>query len=51
MREIVRQRMSRIRPGYDVVFIARPPLVTASHEELVRAVETLLRRAQLWLEE
>jgi len=51
LREIVRQRMAHIRPGYDVVFIARPSMVHASHEDLVRAVETLLRRAHLWVEE
>jgi len=48
LREIVRQRQHHIRPGYDVVFIARPPMMRASHEELVRAVVTLLQRARLW---
>ncbi len=50
MREIVRQRMAHIRPGYDVVFIARRRLVNASYEELVAAIESLLRRANLWIE-
>ncbi len=48
LREIVRQRMTYIPPGYDIVFIARPRLVTATHAELVQAVEDVLRRARLW---
>lgn len=48
LREVVRQRQHQIRPGYDLVFIARPPIVRASHQELVQAVENLLQRAQLW---
>ncbi len=50
LREIVRRRQHHIRPGYDVVFIARRPIVNSTHEELVRAVETLLRRSRLWQE-
>ncbi len=49
LREIVRQRQHAIRPGYDIVFIGRRPIVNASHAELVQAVETLLRRAKLWV--
>ncbi len=49
LREIVRQRQNNIRPGYDLVFIARRPIVKASHPDLVAAVETLLRRANLWI--
>lgn len=48
LREIVRQRQNSIRPGYDLVFIARPPIVDAPHEALVAAVESLLREARLW---
>ena len=49
LREVVRQRMAHIPPGYDLVFIARPRMLTATHEDLVLAVETLLRRAGLWI--
>lgn len=48
LREIVRQRQNSIRPGYDLVFIARPPIVDAPHEALVAAVESLLREARMW---
>jgi len=51
LREIVRRRMAHIKPGYDVVLIARRPIVRATHEERVNAVETLLRRARLWMSE
>ncbi|GEM_PF-5590886 len=43
--------MAHIKPGYDVVLIARRPIVRATHEERVNAVETLLRRARLWMSE
>lgn len=49
LREIVRQRQNNIRPGYDMVFIARRPIVDASHQALVAAVEGLLREAALWV--
>jgi len=48
LREIVRRRQASIKPGYDLVFIARRPFVHASHAQQVEAVETLLRRARLW---
>jgi ribonuclease P protein component len=39
-----------ITPGWDVVLIARAPLLNADWEELQRAVETLLRRAAIIIE-
>jgi len=48
LREIVRQRQNNIQPGYDMVWIARRPIVHASHAELVAAVESLLQQAGLW---
>jgi len=36
---------SSFRPGWDVLIIARPALVTADHGELVTALERLLGRA------
>ncbi len=34
-------------PGWDIVLIARPPLVDAQWPEVLRALETLLRRSKL----
>jgi ribonuclease P protein component len=45
LREIV--RITPIKPGWDIVFIARPAAVTADYHELKRSIEKLLLRAHL----
>jgi ribonuclease P protein component len=47
LRETVRQRLPAIRPGYDLILIARAPIATATLREVAAAVEQLLRRSQL----
>lgn len=47
MREAVRLRIPYIKPGFDVVFIARQPTRQASYVEIEQAVEQLLARADL----
>lgn len=45
LREIVRQ--ASIRPGYDVVMIARPSAAGSTYHALEEALAGLLQRAQL----
>ena len=45
LREIL--RTVPLRPGWDIVFIARPSAATADYASLRRAVESLLTRACL----
>ena len=45
LREIL--RLASLKPGWDIVFIARPPVTTADYANLKRAVEDLLCRAGL----
>jgi ribonuclease P protein component len=45
LREI--SRMTPVKPGWDIVFIARPEAVAADYHELKKSVEMLLRRAHL----
>jgi ribonuclease P protein component len=45
LREAV--RLISVKPGWDIVFIARPAVVTADYHELKRSVERLLFRARL----
>jgi ribonuclease P protein component len=45
LREIMRLQL--LRPGWDIVFIARPVAVNADYYQLERAVTKLLARAQL----
>ena len=47
MREVTRLRREHIAVGWDVVFIARPPMARAEYHDIERAVERLLRQAGL----
>jgi len=47
LREIARVRLPRLRPGYDLWWIARRRAATASFADLEAAVDDLLRRAHL----
>jgi ribonuclease P protein component len=44
LREALRALAPSFQPGWDVLIIARPALVNATHEELTEAVARLLRR-------
>jgi ribonuclease P protein component len=48
MREATRVRTQRVEPGWDLVLIARLPIVGSSFGEIEAACETLFRRAGLW---
>lgn len=45
LKEIV--RLAPAKAGWDVVFVARPSVVTADYHELKQSVDTLLARAHL----
>jgi ribonuclease P protein component len=47
IREIVRLRQHDLTPGFDLLFIARPPSATATWNDLCGAVDGLLRRARV----
>ncbi len=47
IREAVRPRLGRILGGWDLVFIARASLGSATFQEVDRAVAQLLQRAKL----
>jgi ribonuclease P protein component len=44
----MRLRMDTIKPGWDLVFIARHPIRSADYQEMDTACARLLRRAQLF---
>jgi ribonuclease P protein component len=44
LREALRALAPSFQPGWDVLIIARPALVTATHDELTGTVARLLRR-------
>jgi ribonuclease P protein component len=47
MREAMRLRRQEIKPGFDLVFIARKPAGQATYQELSQALDQLLRSANL----
>jgi len=50
LREAVRLQFEQIRPGWDIILIARRPIRSADYHEIETACARLLRRAQLFLE-
>ncbi len=51
LREAARHLYRHIAPGWDIVLIARAPLVAAKQVEVKEALAELLRQAHLWVEE
>ncbi|GAB6934950.1 MAG: ribonuclease P protein component [Bacillota bacterium] len=51
IKEAVRAHADKIRPGVDVVFIARAPAIELDYHQMVRSVGHVLRRAGLITEE
>ena len=47
MREAVRHISGEIKPGYDVVIIARKRTAEADYSEIFRSIENLFRKADL----
>jgi ribonuclease P protein component len=50
LREAIRLRMDQIKPGWDLVFIARQPIRRADYQQMDAACARLLRRAHLLIE-
>lgn len=48
LRETARSRLRRLRPGQDIVLIARRDLATVAQSDLDAALDQLLRRAGLF---
>jgi ribonuclease P protein component len=47
MREGVRANLMEAKPGYDLIFTARPPAASSTYGEIRRAIEDLLRRSNI----
>jgi ribonuclease P protein component len=50
VREAVRLSYASIQPGWDLVFVVRPGVVTAPFTEIQGAVAALLKRGGIWRE-
>lgn len=51
MREAVRLSIPRLKPGFDMTFIARNEIVDQPYSNVQRALEDTFKRAKLWQEE
>jgi ribonuclease P protein component len=47
LRAAMQSLVSLVQPGWDVVLIARPPMVSSNSAEVRDVLVTLLRRAEL----
>jgi len=47
LRSLLRERIGRIGPGWDILLIARPAAGDASHAELAEAIDALLARSEI----
>lgn len=47
LRSLLRERIERIGPGWDLLLIARPAAGDASHAELAEAIDALLARSEI----
>ncbi len=50
MREAVRHAHAHLRPGFDLVFVARNAISDHPYSEIKEALDGLFRRAGLWLD-
>lgn len=50
LREAVRMVHASLRPGHDVLLIARPALIDLNLVEIQQVVKQLCQRANLWME-
>ncbi len=47
MREATRLRASQVKQGFDLIFIAKPPINQASYAEIEQSLEDLLQQSDL----
>jgi len=47
LREIIRLRLKKIRPGYDILLIAKKEILDLKYDELEKEVEMLLKKMKL----
>jgi len=50
LREVVRLSIPRLKPGYDITFIARNEIVGQPYSNVKGALEDCFKRAKIWLE-
>jgi ribonuclease P protein component len=51
MRASLNVFLKNIQPGWDLVFLARKPIVNAAFNEILAAEQQLLKRAEIIMEE
>jgi ribonuclease P protein component len=47
MRPVIQKQLSNLSEGYDLIFIARKPILEASHTQLVNGVDGLCRKLDI----
>jgi ribonuclease P protein component len=49
MREAIRLQIGQIKPGFDLVLIARQQICEARYQEIEQTLQHLLKKSGLWL--
>ena len=49
--EIIRLNLAHLQPGYDLIFVARGPIVGLDYRELEKNVRYLLEKSGVWQHE
>lgn len=50
LREIIRHNISHIKPGCDLIFLARVPITEIEYKELEKNVKYLLKKSGVWID-
>ena len=50
LREIIRHNIRHIKPGYDLIFLARVPITEIEYKELEKNVKYLLKKSGVWID-
>lgn len=50
LREIIRHNLKHIKPGCDLIFLARVPVTEIGYQELEKNVKHLLKKSGVWID-
>jgi len=48
LREIIRQNLINIKPGFDIVVIAKPEIVNKNYQEIKKEIESLFKKTKVY---
>lgn len=49
LREVIEARLKKVKPGFDIVILVKPKIITKSYQEIEKDVGELLEKAKLYI--